>query len=94
MAAAHPVLTSEPSLGWFLKLRSYLLSDVRNSEAATSMPIFTLPEYPAACDQGRGIGRGPNPPKRQFHACLSEHSMRRESGTAANVAVNRIGEGA
>lgn len=42
-----PDFFAEPSLGWFLKLRSYFLSSVRNSDAATSIPIFTLPVYPA-----------------------------------------------
>mmetsp|Transcript_5336 Transcript_5336/g.14340 ORF Transcript_5336/g.14340 Transcript_5336/m.14340 type:complete len:429 (+) Transcript_5336:208-1494(+) len=37
----------EPSLGCCLKFRSYILSSVMNSDAATSMPILTLPVYPA-----------------------------------------------
>ena len=43
--------TWEPSLSFSLKLRSYLLSGVINSLAATSIPIFTLPVYPAACER-------------------------------------------
>ena len=37
-AAAHPVLTSEPSFGWFLKFRSYFLPSCR-SEAVNSINL-------------------------------------------------------
>ena len=40
---AHGERIWEPSLSFSLKLRSYWPSLVMNSEAATSMPIFTLP---------------------------------------------------
>ena len=40
---AHGERIWEPSLSFSLKLRSYWPSLVINSEAATSIPIFTLP---------------------------------------------------
>lgn len=40
-AAAYPVFLALPSLSFDLKLRSYILSSVKNSEAATSIPILT-----------------------------------------------------
>mmetsp|Transcript_25430 Transcript_25430/g.40664 ORF Transcript_25430/g.40664 Transcript_25430/m.40664 type:complete len:389 (-) Transcript_25430:289-1455(-) len=44
---SSPVFFMDPSLPSVLKSRSYILSSVKNSAAATSMPIFTLPVYPA-----------------------------------------------